>query len=337
MLTTFNTPFGRYRFNRLPFRLKVSQDVFQRQIDETYQGCKGAIGIADDIQVNGKDETTHDFSLHEAMEKTRQAGIKLNADKCVIKEKECKFFGIIYSAEGVKPDPAKVEAIRDIKEPKDKKELKSFLGLIHYMGAFIPKLADHTANLRELNKDDVEFDWCASHTQDFKGIKKLISKEATLQYYDRRKPVTLQVDASMRGVGAALIQEGEQPYPCDICGKSFSRSDSLTKHKRIHTGEKPYHCDICGKSFSRYHSLAIHIRTHTVDKPYDCDICGKSFYQSGNLTNHKRVHTGEESYCDICGKSLSSGSSLSKHKRIHMGRNHITVMSVVSHSLKAAA
>ncbi|XP_029657087.1 uncharacterized protein K02A2.6-like [Octopus sinensis] len=164
MLTTFNTPFGRYRFNRLPFGLKVSQDVFQRQIDETYQGCKGAIGIADDIQVHSKDETTHDFNLHEAMEKTRQAGIKLNADKCIIKAKECKFFGIIYSAGGVKPDPAKVEAIRDIKDPKDRKELRSFLGLIHYMGAFIPKLADHTANLRELNKDDVEFDWCALHT-----------------------------------------------------------------------------------------------------------------------------------------------------------------------------
>ncbi|XP_029653414.1 uncharacterized protein K02A2.6-like [Octopus sinensis] len=205
MLTTFNTPFGRYRFNRLPFGLKVSQDVFQRQIDETYQGCKGAIGIADDIQVHGKDETTHDFNLHEAMEKTRQAGIKLNAEKCIIEEKECKFFGIIYSAEGVKPGPAKVEAIRDIKDPKDRKELRSFMGLINYMGAFIPKLADHTANLRELNKDDVEFDWCASHTQDFNAIKKLISKETTLQYYDRRKPVTLQVDASMRGVGAALI------------------------------------------------------------------------------------------------------------------------------------
>ncbi|XP_029648387.1 uncharacterized protein K02A2.6-like [Octopus sinensis] len=209
MLTTFNTLFGRYRFNRLPFGLKVSQDVFQSQIDETYEGCKGAIGIADDIQVHGKGETTHDFNLHEAMEKTRQAGIKLNANKCEVKAKECKFFGIIYSAERVKPDPAKVEAIRDIKEPKDKKELRSFLELIHYMGAFIPKLADLTANLRELNKDDVEFDWCASHTQDFEAIKKLISKETTLQYYGRRKPVILQVDASMRGVGAALIQEGK--------------------------------------------------------------------------------------------------------------------------------
>ncbi|KAI8490471.1 hypothetical protein Bbelb_317390 [Branchiostoma belcheri] len=81
LLTTFNTPYGRYCFNRLPFGLKVSQDVFQRKIDEAYKGSKGAIGIADDIQVFGKSDSDHDKHLHEAMEKTRQTGIKLNANK----------------------------------------------------------------------------------------------------------------------------------------------------------------------------------------------------------------------------------------------------------------
>lgn len=223
MLTTFNTPFGRFRFNRLPFGLKVSQDVFQRKIDETYKGCKGAIGIADDIQVYGRDENTHDYNLHEAMEKTRRAGIKLNADKCIIKERECKFFGLIYSAEGVKPDPTKVDAINHMEEPKDKKQLRSFLGLIQYMGVFIPKLANHTANLRELMKDDAEFDWCASHSQDFEKIKQLISKETILQYYDRQKPVTLQVDASMRGVGAVLIQNGR---PIAYASKALTPTES---------------------------------------------------------------------------------------------------------------
>ncbi|KAI8490629.1 hypothetical protein Bbelb_318970 [Branchiostoma belcheri] len=223
LLTTFNTPFGRFKFNRLPFGLKVSQDVFQRKVDETYRGCKGAIGIADDIQVFGKTERDHDLHLHEAMEKTRQAGIKLNAAKCTIKESECTFFGMIYSADGVKPDPEKVEAITNMEEPRDKKELRSFLGLIQYMSSFIPRLADHTASIRELLKEDVEYDWCASHTRDFNKIKQLISEDITLQYYDREKPVTLQVDASMKGVGAALLQEGR---PIAFASKALTPAES---------------------------------------------------------------------------------------------------------------
>ena len=53
-LTTFNSSFGRYRFNRMPFGLKMSQDIFQTKIDQTFEGCEGVAGIADDIVVFGK-------------------------------------------------------------------------------------------------------------------------------------------------------------------------------------------------------------------------------------------------------------------------------------------
>ena len=83
-LTTFNTPNGRYRFLRMPFGLRMSQDVFQFKIDETYRNCFGANGIADDITVHGRDESNHDPHPHDAMERTRMAGIKLNQEKCII-------------------------------------------------------------------------------------------------------------------------------------------------------------------------------------------------------------------------------------------------------------
>ena len=54
--TIFNSPFGRYRFLRMPFGLKMSQDVFQAKIDQTFEGCEGVIGIADDIVVYGTTE-----------------------------------------------------------------------------------------------------------------------------------------------------------------------------------------------------------------------------------------------------------------------------------------
>ena len=135
----------------------MSQDIFQFKIDETYHDCQGAIGIADDVTVYRKNEKEHDLHLHETMERTRKAGIKLNDEKCVIKTKECNFFGMLYTPDGVKPSPDKVRAIENLEPPKDKKELHTFLGMVTYMSSFIPNLADHTAPLRNLLKENVDF------------------------------------------------------------------------------------------------------------------------------------------------------------------------------------
>ena len=97
----------------------MSQDIFQFKIDETYRDCQGAIGIADDVTVYGKNDKEHDLHLKETMERTRKAGIRLNDEKCDIKKKERNFFGMLYTPEGVKPSPDKVRAIENL-EPGPK-------------------------------------------------------------------------------------------------------------------------------------------------------------------------------------------------------------------------
>ena len=211
-LTTFNTPFGRYKFLRLPFGLKVSQDIFQCLMDYAYRDCRGAVNIADDIIVHGIDDYDHDLNMHDAMEKTRRAGVKLNEkeEKCQIKRKSVKFYGSVYTVDGVKPDPNRVESIQAIEAPKNKTDLHTFLGMVTYMSPFLPNLSDHTATLRELLRRDVEFQWTDSHDLAFDKVKQLLSKDVVLNYYDRKKPVTIQVDASGKGLGAALLQD-ERP------------------------------------------------------------------------------------------------------------------------------
>ena len=140
------------------------------------------------------------------MERTRKAGIKLNEEKCVIKTKECNFFGMLYTPDGVKPSPDKIKAIEEMETPKDKKELHTFLGMTTYISSFIPKLADHTASLRDLLKENVEFVLNSSHSKAFQKVKSMICTATTLAYYDRNEPVVLHVDASMKGLGAALFQ-----------------------------------------------------------------------------------------------------------------------------------
>ena len=82
------------------------------------------------MQIFGSDHT-HYLHLHDTMERTRRAGINLNYDKCIVKSKSYSFFGDIYTPEGVKPDPSKVDAIKRMEVPFTKQELQSFLGKVN--------------------------------------------------------------------------------------------------------------------------------------------------------------------------------------------------------------
>lgn len=221
-LTTFNSPFGRYRFKRLPFGLCVSQDIFQQRMTQILENCPGVIGMADDIAVVGKTVEEHDANLHNLMRVAREYGLVLNWNKCHIKQDRVRFYGLVFSKDGVQPDPHKTAAISALNAPRSVTELREFLGIVTYMSPFIPRLASLTAPLRELMKKDVEYRWTESHQKVFETIKDIICKDITLAYFDPKKPVVLEVDASTRGVGAALIQEGR---PIAFASKSLTDTE----------------------------------------------------------------------------------------------------------------
>ena len=222
-LTTFNTPFGRYRFLRLPFGLVVSQDVFQQRMDAILEQCPGCIGIADDVAVYGRDKEEHDRNLINLMRVAEKEGLVFNSQKCIVRANEIPFFGMIYSADGARPDPARIEAIQSLPAPENVTELQEFLGIATYMATFVPRLSHHTATLRELLKQDTEFSWTAAHDQEFRKVKDLICRETTLAYFDPNQESVLQVDSSLHGLGAVLMQEGR---PIAFASKSLTDTES---------------------------------------------------------------------------------------------------------------
>ena len=152
-LTTFNSPFGRYCFRRMPYGLVMSQDVFQHRMDQILKKCPGTVIIPDDIVVCGKTEVEHDWNLHNLTEVAKRHRLVFNSDKCELKVPQIKFFGMMYDKDGVHPDPVKVKDIKQRCSPESKTELQEFLGMVTYMSPFIPKLAEHTASLRSLLKE----------------------------------------------------------------------------------------------------------------------------------------------------------------------------------------
>ena len=132
------------------------------------------------------------------------------------------------------PDPKKVQGITEMTAPKDKQQLQSFLGMVNYMGTFIPNLSHHTEPLRAMLKKDNVFHWEDQQTQSFQQVKTLITKANTtpLRYYDRNLPVTVQANASLRGLGACLIQQHKgKDQPIAFASKSLM--DAETRYANI--------------------------------------------------------------------------------------------------------
>ena len=229
LLTTFNSHRGRLRFLRMPFGAKMSQDVFQLRMDAILEQCPGVIGIHDDMVIFGVDQEDHDANLINLLNVCQKEGLVLNNKELELRREGVTFFRAEYSAQGMHPDPKKVQGITEMTAPTDKQQLQSFLGMVNYMGTFIPNLSHHTEPLRAMLKKDNVFHWDDQQTQSFQEVKTLIAKANTtpLRYYDRNLPVTVQADASLRGLGACLIQQHKfKDQPIAFASKSLTNAET---------------------------------------------------------------------------------------------------------------
>ena len=157
-LTVFGTnTHGRLWYKRMPFGMKMSQDMFQIQMDCILEQCPGVIGIHDDVIIYGYTREDHDANLINFLNVCQMEGLCLSSKKLELRRDRVSFFGAIYSREVVKPDPKKIQGIEEMTAPETKQQLQSFLGMVTYMGNFIPHLSHHTELLRQLLKKDVTF------------------------------------------------------------------------------------------------------------------------------------------------------------------------------------
>ena len=225
LLTTFNTHLGRYRFLRVPFGLKMSQDIFQMRMDNIVAQCPSVLAIHDNVFIYRKDDRDHDANIINLFNVAQKEGPIFNSKKCAIKQESVMFFGVVFSAEGYSPDPEKIQSISEMTPPQMKQELQLFLSAVNYLQTFVPHLSSNTEPLQALLKKENCFAWDKNTNMCFQKIKSQLQKALLrpLRYYDWSKPVTLQCDASLKGLGACIIEDG---HPIAFASKSLTDTET---------------------------------------------------------------------------------------------------------------
>ena len=160
----------------------VTPDDFQRHLNEIIEGLEGITAIAVDLLVTGAGNTheealaDHDRNLIALLQRFSERNFKLNKDKFVFKQQKLKYCGHILTSEGILPDPAKVEAITQMPRPRSKTEVRRLLGMINYLGKFLPQLSDISEPLRNLTKEQNQYIWSKVHQDAFNKLTQLISE-----------------------------------------------------------------------------------------------------------------------------------------------------------------
>ncbi|KAJ8364291.1 hypothetical protein SKAU_G00131220 [Synaphobranchus kaupii] len=148
----------------------------------------------------------HNERLTKVLERIQKNGLKFNKSKCQFGAQEIVFLGDKLSAQGVQPDQEKINAILDMPRPTDKTGVLRIMGMVNFIGKFIPNLSVKTSCMRELLHKDSEFKWTAKHEHELQELKRALTTAPVLTFFDPTKRIKVSTDASKNGIGGVLLQ-----------------------------------------------------------------------------------------------------------------------------------
>lgn len=228
--TAVITPFGLYEFMRMPFGLCNASQTFQRFMDKLFGDLDFVIVFIDDICIASSNEAEHKEHVRIVLERLKQNGLVINAEKCVFSKPRVEFLGYTIDKDGIRPIASRVRAVLEYKLPTVVKDLRRFLALINVYKRFVPHAVEIQEQLRKLIPDNRKNDsrkisWDEQSSRCFERCKQSLAEATLLHYPDASKPLGLMVDASNCAAGAVLQQfDGETWKPIGFFSQKFSPS-----------------------------------------------------------------------------------------------------------------
>ena len=228
LITTFLTPWGRFRYTRAPMGLASSGDEFCLRGDRALAGLENFVKVIDDVLVYAATMEELEEKVRKIFARCRKHGITLAPKKFKFGMPSINFVGYTVSGDGVVPAADKLEAISGFPKPKDRTDLRSFMGLAQQLGGFHMRLTEVLQPLRPLLSDKRAFVWEAEHQQAFEEARRVLSSVPVMAHFDPDKPITLVTDASrIKGLGFALLQEEDGHNRVVTCGsRSLTPAES---------------------------------------------------------------------------------------------------------------
>ena len=199
-LTTFITPFGRYKYLRAPYGLSSIAEHYNRRMAEAFEGLTGFRRIVDDIVIYDQDEASHIDHVRQFLQRCRNQGISLNKDKWQLCQTCVTFAGFQLSRDGYRVDPSLTDAIAEFPIPATRTELRSFFGLVNQLATCTDKIANLLAPLRPLLSTKNEYVWLSDHDQALLQAKQQLVRTPILAFFDLNRPTRLCTDASRTGI-----------------------------------------------------------------------------------------------------------------------------------------
>ncbi|KAJ9562943.1 hypothetical protein OSB04_008103 [Centaurea solstitialis] len=209
--TAFRTRYGHYEFLVMPFGLTNAPAVFMDLMNRVCRPFldKSVIVFIDDILVYSKDEAEHERHLREVLNVLRVEKLYAKFSKCEFWLHEVQFLGHVVSRDGIKVDPAKIEAMMSWKSPTNPSEIRSFLGLAGYYRRFIQDFSKIASALTVLTKKNAKFLWTEKQEEAFQTLKKKLCQAPILSLPDGSEDFVVYSDASKMGLGCVLMQRGK--------------------------------------------------------------------------------------------------------------------------------